>query len=211
MAVADSAGSYTATATIDGQAETSESYMLEVGPKLGVWARVFGRDRKSRFVEGLWGPLAFGGVLVVGYGICQASCAVLMVAAAVGSAAFVAGALVGFLFGIPRSLTSETAPLGPPVGGTVDPKAPQYRPNTNLEQVSDWLTKILLGAGLAQMHSIVTGFGNLVDGLVPAMGADGFARAFAGAEIIYFVIAGFLSGYLLTRLRLQRELELHAE
>ena len=32
-----------------------------------------------------------------------------------------------------------------------------YRPNTNLEQISDWLTKLLVGACLVQLSAIRTG------------------------------------------------------
>jgi len=145
--------------------------------------------------------------LVVVYGVADGSLSVLMVAAAVGAATFGMGALIGFLFGIPRSLTSETAPIEPPATTAIDPTAAQYRPNTNLEQVSDWLTKILIGVGLAQAGDIVRGFKDLVDGLKPALGDNNAAHAFAGAEVVYFFVAGFLCSYLFTRLRLQRELE----
>src|SRR5690242_13820196 len=60
------------------------------------------------------------------------------------------GALVGFLFGIPRSLLHE----GGAANGDNEQAAGRYRPNTNLEQISDWLTKILVGVGLTQMGEI---------------------------------------------------------
>jgi hypothetical protein len=57
------------------------------------------------------------------------------------------GALTGFLFGVPRvrstsdSSNSETSksPLTFSLRG--------YQANTNLEQISDWLTKIIVGCG----------------------------------------------------------------
>src|SRR5215207_3296326 len=64
---------------------------------------------------------------------------------AVGSiafgAAFGVGALVGFLFGIPRRFQREGS--DPALGGLVV--------NTNLEQISDWLTKIIVGVGLVEI------------------------------------------------------------
>jgi len=34
-------------------------------------------------------------------------------------------------------------------------------PNTNLEQISDWLTKIIVGVGLTQFPQIIRGFQSL--------------------------------------------------
>jgi hypothetical protein len=58
---------------------------------------------------------------------------VFSVGVIVFAAAFAVGALVGFLFGIPRRLQREglSAPIGP-----------SLVVNTNLEQIFDWLTKI---------------------------------------------------------------------
>lgn len=65
----------------------------------------------------------------------------------IASASFLAGGLVGFLFGIPRAVQGSTAPSG----------ATQYQANTNLEQVSDWLTKIIVGVGLVQIGRVIPG------------------------------------------------------
>lgn len=151
-------------------------------------------------------PVLIGALLIVLYGLAEWDGTVLVVAAAVAAAALAVGALLGFLFGIPRSLTSETAPIGPPEG-PINPAAPQYRPNTNLEQVSDWFTKILIGVGIAQAREVVEGVRDVADSLKPALGGDDVAHVFGGALVVYFVIAGFLCAYLFTRLRLQRELE----
>jgi hypothetical protein len=42
--------------------------------------------------------------------------------------------------------------------------------NTNLEQVSDWLTKILIGAGLAELTSIPGGLDQCGGYVAPALG-----------------------------------------
>lgn len=100
----------------------------------------------------------------------------------VGGACYTLGALLGFLFGIPKTL----------VGGHGVTTLAQ---NTNLEQVSDWLTKILVGVGLTQL-------GKLNEGL-PKIG-EYFAVANRPsatlAIILNWGVAGFLVGYLLTRL-----------
>jgi hypothetical protein len=59
------------------------------------------------------------------------------VAIAIASAA--TGYLLGFLFGISRSLQG---------GDSSESNSQSFPGNTNLEQISDWLTKILVGVGL---------------------------------------------------------------
>ncbi len=69
----------------------------------------------------------------------------IAVALFIAGAASAAGMFVGFLFGIPRSLQRE-----PQTGGAlnkVQSSNGQYAVNTNLEQISDWLTKIIVGVG----------------------------------------------------------------
>jgi hypothetical protein len=113
-------------------------------------------------------------------------------------AAVLVGATLGFLFGIPRTLTGDRQqeiPLG------ADRKsALLYGANTNLEQISDWLTKILVGIGIAQFDAIRRGAGRLFTALAPSLGGQPTSAAFAGALIVYFGLLGFLTGWLLTRL-----------
>src|SRR6202043_965823 len=63
----------------------------------------------------------------------------------IAGSAYFTGGIVGFLFGIPRTVQ----------GSAPSEKASQYKTNTNLEQVSDWLTKIIVGIGLVQIGHIV--------------------------------------------------------
>jgi hypothetical protein len=100
----------------------------------------------------------------------------LAVAALVAGGAFVAGGLLGFLFGIPRSLAG-------PEGAEDKASAGAYRPNTNLEQISDWLTKILVGVGLVQFTTLARHAGDLVTFLGPALGGDPLGESFAGATL----------------------------
>ena len=60
------------------------------------------------------------------------------------SAASAAGAFSGFLFGIPRVLQSDHL---------ASQESSRVLSNSNLEQISDWLTKILVGVGLAMSMS----------------------------------------------------------
>ncbi len=129
-----------------------------------------------------------------------ASTAVLLA----GASAFVGGTL-GFLFGIPRTLqqdgpspaaeTSATAADAGAGGRRID-----YRVNTNLEQISDWLTKILVGVGLTQIGAIRDGVRSLTAFAAQGLGPQGQSQVFAFALLSYFVVLGFLFGYLWTRL-----------
>ena len=121
-----------------------------------------------------------------------------------GAAAFVGGAL-GFLFGIPRTLQQE--------GGSPSVEANparaetgsfthriDYRPNTNLEQISDWLTKILVGVSLTQITEIRNGLVSLTAFAAQGLGSQSQGQVFAFALLSYSAVLGFLFGYLWTRL-----------
>jgi hypothetical protein len=111
-----------------------------------------------------------------------------------GFAALVIGALLGFLFGIPRAL-QRSAP-----GSADEPgNATRYAVNTNLEQISDWLTKILVGLGLIQLGRIGTQFGRLSARVGASIGPGPSGQLVAGADMVFFAVWGFLAGYLLTR------------
>lgn len=51
------------------------------------------------------------------------------------------GGMIGFLFGVPRKNLAAEANNNRLAGRS-------YTPNTNLEHISDWLTKIIVGVGL---------------------------------------------------------------
>lgn len=106
------------------------------------------------------------------------------------------GGLVGFLFGVPRVSLGEKP-------------AVTHRPNSNIEILSDWLTKIIVGVGLLQFHKL----GTFLDHASKTLGAalssrdDARATAFALAIIVYFFVAGVIQGYLLTRMFLSERFE----
>src|SRR5215467_1406061 len=87
--------------------------------------------------------------------------AVLSNSALLGAAFASIGALLGFIFGIPRSPKVQAAtqgatqppstPSGSSTSTAAQPDDNRFTPNTNLEEISDWLTKILVGAGLVQL------------------------------------------------------------
>lgn len=123
----------------------------------------------------------------------------------VAAAAAAVGAFLGFLFGIPRALQEKALGLDEP-----------YGPNTNLEQISDWLTKILVGVGLVELGRAGPAVGKLIASVGGALGNTGAARVTAAALLVVFVVWGFVVSYLLTRLRaasafLASELDLVAQ
>ncbi|GIG63650.1 hypothetical protein Lfu02_80220 [Longispora fulva] len=122
---------------------------------------------------------------------------------AVGTATVVAvaaatmGAGLGFLFGIPRSLQEERSNSGPQPDGTQNSR--RYEVNTNLEQISDWLTKILVGIGLVQLGPIARTIGNLITEVGAGLAPDQRGRVIAAGVMFTYAPTGFLIGYVSTR------------
>jgi len=133
------------------------------------------------------------------------------VAILTAGAATVSGGLLGFLFGVPHTregyasqINSKSTDTSNGQEDRADGPSSNYRPNTSLEQISDWLTKMLVGIGLVEIKVIP---GNLRD--LAAYVTKGFGSAEQGdtlalAIMIYFSICGFLIGFLWARLYLPR-------
>ena len=100
-----------------------------------------------------------------------------------------AGALIGFLFGVPR-----VNPAAPAAG--------QFLHNTNVEAVSDWLTKILVGVSLVNLQAIGGFTDDMSRELASALDRP---KAFATGLIVYFFVIGVIQGYILTRMFLPRQ------
>jgi hypothetical protein len=119
------------------------------------------------------------------------------VALMVALACLMVGGALGFLFGIPRAGRADL----PEGEGS---SAMRFRANTNLEDISDWLTKILVGVGLIQLGKLSEPLGRLVTAVAAGIGGDPPSPSFALALLLYFTLVGFLASYLLTRLYLPR-------
>jgi hypothetical protein len=124
-----------------------------------------------------------------------------------GAASF-GGGFIGFLFGIPRStfLDAESSPPGQAIAepGRASrlPARSGLRVNTNLESVSDALTKALLGIGLTQMYKAGDWARDLAAQLGPSFGPGIGGKIVALSTLIYGAAEGFFFGYLLTRIYL---------
>jgi hypothetical protein len=161
---------------------------------------------------------------------------IIGVACLIAVAAFFSGGLLGFLFGVPHaqdaSSQSSTKPhdtgaatrnaagstQNQPVDTTPDSVSQpstrksseqskvSYHGNTNLEQISDWLCKILVGAGLTQITTFPPVLKRYALFFAPGLGNFSNSQVFSMGLLIFFTVSGFLVGYLWTRLHLGQAL-----
>ncbi|MDZ4693667.1 MAG: hypothetical protein SGI86_00850 [Deltaproteobacteria bacterium] len=123
----------------------------------------------------------------------------------------ICGSVVGFLFGIPRTLASGDR-ASPPAGSERDAgeshyvSSTTYSDNTNLEQVSDWLTKILVGLGLAHLGTIKSELANLATYLGPAVSLPSTSSPIVTVVVVFYATTGFLLTYIWTRVYFKRVL-----
>jgi len=122
------------------------------------------------------------------------------------------GLLFGLLFGVPRFVSSgqlrltakQTSQQGasPATSSESTPTGATVAPSSNLAEISDWLTKLLLGAGLVSLTRLGTPLAHLVDsvgaGLSPNGVATGSSKVVGAAIMFGFTALGFLYGYMLT-------------
>lgn len=161
-----------------------------------------GSGKEIPWVNALLIAMGAGLLGIAIYAWAQKSFAVLSCALLLALAAALAGAILGFIFGIPKSTATATSTTA---SGTVTATS-EYQGNSNLEQISDWLTKILVGASLVQLGEIrneFEKFGSRLD----ASGSMGTAGWIAGpAIVIAYAIAGFLLAYLWARIYMAKAL-----
>jgi len=145
----------------------------------------------------------------------------------IAGASTAVGALLGFLFGIPRSLQQRTAAPANIAQTTPEQDKDKaqltgtqaFRSNTSLEEISDWLTKIIIGVGLVQFQTFLTylykaallasafvagqDLSDVADTtLLNYTYSSHFTSPYFFALIIATLIAGCLFAYLETRTRL---------
>jgi hypothetical protein len=114
---------------------------------------------------------------------------------AIAGAAVISGGIIGFLFGIPRTLQGPDPSTGDE----------RYKGNTNLEQVSDWLTKIIVGIGLVQIGRLLPALSRLAENLKEPLGGRAWSGTFGLALIISYALLGFFFLYLWSRSLLVEE------
>ena len=104
-------------------------------------------------------------------------------------ASVVSGTMLGFLFGVPKINYNSDKP-----------DQSEYIPNTNLELISDWLTKIIVGVSLVQLPNIIENFKTLGEYVGPAIGDHPIGEILTIAIIIHYLIIGFIQGFILAYL-----------
>jgi hypothetical protein len=141
---------------------------------IGILAMLTIATRTEHWVEGIVAR-------AIGYGVL------------ISGAAFISGVLLGYLFGLHPTDNSRKS-----TGQSSSPP-----PQTNLAEIADWLTKIILGAGLVQltrMPAPIWKFANLIAlGVVEDPSVETPNPAIALSVMAFFSTCGLLYGYLWTR------------
>jgi hypothetical protein len=118
----------------------------------------------------------------------------------IAGASFSSGALSGFLFGIPRIINSSALKSDELTQNVV-------LHNDNLVQISDWLTKIIVGVGLTQINALPEKLYELGKVISPCFNTSTCENTELNLQItisisilLYFLILGFIASYLWTRI-----------
>jgi hypothetical protein len=118
-------------------------------------------------------------------------------------AALLTGFLTGFLVGVPKVVSS----------GQVRVSDGRFSPSTNLAEISDWLTKLLLGAGLVSLSHLSGPVGELINDVAGGLhdsasdpSAIQAAKVIAGSVMIGAIVLGILGGYIVTSTWFQKKI-----
>ncbi len=168
------------------------------------WGHIFGLPTERG--SDAWGlslikiflVLSFFVLLIIGISVKWGNILVVLgLSLSIAFAALFTGGIIGFLFGIPRRLQAANSTTASPND--------KYTDNTNLEEISDWLTKIIVGVTLVQLPAIEAKLNTLCLNLEKSFGSSfgkdsgGFAYTYSGAIIIFYFLCGFLAVYLWAR------------
>ena len=186
-----------------------------------------GKDESRNFLREITVVAAVGCLLIFSYSFRYRSSGemprILGVGLLVAGAALLSGFLLGFIFAIPRvgdrkEKNTAVQPKGGQASGAGE-RSGSVPFNANLVEISDWLTKIIVGVGLVELHSIPARLGKLSYDLAPSLqptsgaGAPSFAEPLAFGQavglaiLIFYFVLGFLRGYVWTMIFFQDDLE----
>jgi len=134
-----------------------------------------------------WLGVIIGLVVIIGYSLNLSNFGLklMFILILLGLASFVSGFFLGNLFGIPKR---------------IDEKDSEYHISNNLTDISDWLTKIIIGLGLVEIKAIPSVLYSL--GIFVQKETDGESsiKVFSVCCTIYFSIFGLYFGYNYMRL-----------
>lgn len=148
-----------------------------------------------------WGAILLGVLGLSLYAAQSGSRALFVQILAVGllasGTAALGGTLLGVLFGVPHPGASvvATAPEERSSSGVSE----VVRTSTNLEQIADWLIKILIGAGLTQVHALPGALKQLSAWLGASLPGRPEAGNVVLGAVVYCLALGVLFGYVWTR------------
>lgn len=187
------------------------------------------KDESRDFLARMQWLGALGGLLILVYAFhfwpAGPMARILGVALLVAGAALLAGFLLGFIFAIPRVGDGKRQGSGGDAGaessqGALKNSLPF---NANLVEISDWLTKIIVGVGLVELRSLPPLLGKLSYYLAPALQSTHcpgdtactdpqlIGQAAGLAIILFYTTLGFLLGYVWTMIYFQRDLSTQVE
>ncbi|HSW55942.1 MAG TPA: hypothetical protein VLH59_12715 [Ignavibacteriaceae bacterium] len=115
---------------------------------------------------------------------------VLSISAIIALTSTIVGAFIGFIFGIPRTPAAKDSE--------------NIAANTNLEEISDWITKIIVGVSLVQLNQLSGGIVALGNTLAHGMGDHPSSFVFSVSTMIFYFVGGFFLGYLWSRIYLPK-------
>jgi hypothetical protein len=127
-------------------------------------------------------------------------------------AALAVGGIVGLLFGFPR--LNGTAQLDRSNDTPQSPAQDSYTPSRNIEEIADWLTKIIVGVGLVEMRSIPGALQRASEWIALGFGTPNNSGSHPAPLVCMLIIAAFVTGliaaFLMTRFSLEWALEMTA-
>jgi tetratricopeptide (TPR) repeat protein len=134
----------------------------------------------------LWLGLITGVVSIIGYPFTtNGGWKLFFLSILIAAASYITGFFLGFLFGIPKRISDTQM---------------AYNLNTNLVDISDWLTKIIIGVGLIEIKSIPHYLESVGAYIQDAVNGDDSIKIFSVCCIVYFSIFGLYYGYNYMRL-----------
>lgn len=137
--------------------------------------------------------LVIGVVIIFIYSIAHGTdkfLSILSISAIIALTSAIVGAFIGFIFGIPRTPAAKDSEN---IGA-----------NTNLEEISDWITKIIVGVSLVQLNQLSDGIYKIGNTLSQGMGGQPSSFVFSVSTMIFYFVGGFFLGYLWSRIYLPK-------
>ena len=136
----------------------------------------------------LWLGVIAGITGVVGYSLTiSGGWKMLFLSVLMAAASYMSGFFLGFLFGIPKRISDTSTQTA-------------YNLNTNLVDISDWLTKIIIGLGLVEIKTIPGYLQSVGAYIQKATNGEESVKIFSVCCIVYFAIFGLYYGYNYMRL-----------